>query len=135
MAKKKPFRDSYASCSVKDSYGTMFESMARSPNYQALSLPQKQLYTLCRVQYQSSIGKQCLYRHSEQEGKSYPPNAFVFPATHLKAFGIHRQNAAKYMKGLIEAGFIECLEHNEHRHKPNVYAFSDKWKNKSLSST
>lgn len=126
--KKQQYKDTFASCEAKDSFGTIFASMARHPCYQALSLAERHFYTLCRVQSQSSQGKRCLYQHAEAGGRTYPANAFVFPATHQQLYGVDRRNGSKLMKGLIAAGFLQCIEQNERRHMPNVYVFSDRWK-------
>ncbi len=127
--KKQRFNDYSASLDKNDNYGTMFVSMCQSKAFQSLTCGAKNFYVLCRVQAQSEQGRRCLYRHADSEGKKYISGIdFVFPAKHQKAFGIANSNGSRYFKELIKKGFIELKEQNKHRHKPNVYTFSTKWK-------
>lgn len=126
--KNKKYKDTYASISGNDYFGTIYDGMCKSEKYQRLSLAARQLYTICRVQARSSIGRACLYKHSKEFGITYNENDFVFPASHLKMYGYDRSNAGKYIKELEAAGFIEKKEKNKHMKKVNVYSFSDGWK-------
>ncbi|MCR5836708.1 MAG: hypothetical protein K6G88_09385 [Lachnospiraceae bacterium] len=127
-SKKTQFKDTRASVSGKDYFGTIYDGMCRSETYRKLHIGAKHFYTLCRVQSRSSHGKACLYKHAKEWGTNYNENYFVFPASHLEMYGIERSNAHKYFKELQEAGFIRKVECNKHIHKVNVYEFSDKWK-------
>ena len=53
---------------------------------------------------------------------------FVFPASHLKEYGIDRSNAVKWFHELEDNGFITVLEKNKNRRKMNVYSFSSGWR-------
>lgn len=129
MSRKNPKRnDYYAAASADDRFGMVYEGMVTCSRYKGLSLGAKQFYTLCRVQANSKIGKACLYKHAETEGKQYAEGCFVFPSTHQNRFGVNRQNGSRYFRELINAGFIKLIEQNRHRHKPNVYQFSGKWR-------
>ena len=107
MAKKKPkYTDFFASSSVNDNFGTIFNSMCKDAGFQKLPPAAKWFYVLCRVEAQSPEGKACLYKHGEKSGHTYMQNCFVFPAKHQKQYGIQRQNGSAYFKALIDAGFI-----------------------------
>ena len=132
MAKKKQtYSDSFASTGIKDRFGTVFEGMAKNDRFKKLNPAVRMFYVLCRIESQTDKGKQCLYKHAKETGETYGANCFVFPASHQKEYGIKRQNGTAYFKALIEAGFIKVRENNSHRHKINVYCFSDKWKDSS----
>ena len=126
------YRDIFASCSGdKDRFGRVYDSMCKHQNYKNLSIGAKQFYTLCRVQSASVQGKTCLYKHGEEYKITYTERDFVFPASHLKMYGIDRSNANRYFKELIEAGFIDKKESNKPIKKVNVYSFSSRWQHSS----
>lgn len=136
MARKKTnnkYKPDYnASCSLQDNFGMIYESMVLSEAYKSLTIGQKQMYTLCRIQANSEQGRRCLYRHGEQENITYNVKTdFVFPEKHMERYGIKGQNGRKYMKDLIDKGFIVLKEKNSHRRKPNVYSFCSKWKDQT----
>lgn len=133
MSKKKKiqFVDTKASFGNKDYFGTVFVGMLKHSAYKKLSLAQKQFYSYCRVQSRSSEGQACLYNFSKESGIIYSKDCFVFPASHMKQYGIDRGNGSKLLKQLEAAGFIRTVENNKHRKKINVYEFSDEWKNSS----
>lgn len=128
--KKTIFKDLYASTSENDNYGTLFNSMCKSKAYQSLSLGAKQFYSICRVQARSEHGRRYLTQHAKETNANYSTDRyFVFPASHLSKYGYDRRNSTKYFHELEEAGFIKTVEQNKHtRKQPNVYCFSDKWK-------
>lgn len=125
--KKPKFKDIYASSKANDNFGTLFESMLKSSQYQSLSIGAKQFYTLCRVQARTKGGTSCLYNHGNETDTSYKDCDFVFPASHLESFGINRSNASRYFKELVQKGFIEYKERNKHKKNVNVYSFSNRW--------
>ena len=129
--KKQQYKDFCASAGSNDYFGTLYDGMCRSKAYQSLGIGAKHFYTLCRVQSRSKQGRACLYQHSTEYGITYTENDFVFPAEHLKMYGIDRSNANRYFGELEKAGFITKKEKNNHIKKVNVYSFSDKWKNTS----
>lgn len=125
---KKQYVDRYASAIVNDRFGTVFDSMCKSDSYKRLGLGARHFYTLCRVQAQSKEGRACLYKHGEDYDRMYTERDFVFPAAHLKEYGIDRSNAHRYFDELEAAGFIVKKEQNKFMKKVNVYSFSDRWK-------
>ena len=132
MAKKTtPKADPTASTDPYGTFAMVYETMLLHPSFQKLSPGAKNYYLLCRAQATSKKGRACLYKHGDAEGKTYSENCFVFPSAHQKRFGVHRGNGRRYMNNLIEAGFVECIEMNQYRHKPNVFRFSTKWKDTS----
>ena len=133
MAKKKQaYRaDYFAAADSKDHFGTIYEGMCLNPKYRQLSIGARHFYMLCRVQARSEQGNRCLYTYANSEGKTFPDNCFVFPSSHQKRFGIDRRNGSRYFAELEKSGFIRCVEQNEYRHRPNVYAFDSKWKDSS----
>lgn len=127
---KKKFHDVYASIKPNDNFGTLFDSMCQSEAYKSLTLGEKQMYTMCRVQAKSPHGRKCLYKHGEEYGRKYDADKyFVFPAEHMAKYNIDRSNGGKWLKQLEEKGFIERVECNKHIQKVNVFAFSNKWEN------
>ena len=128
--RKTQYKDYYASTGTdqRDSFGTLWDSMVTSGQFKRLSLGARFFYALCRVQWKSAQGRAYLYQHAKEESKTYREPCFVFPAAHMEVYGIQRQNGARYIRELVQAGFIDVEEQNGHRRKPNVYAFSDKWK-------
>ena len=126
-----PPKDIFASAKATDTFGMIFDSMLQCERFQELRNRTKWMYVLCRVQARSAEGKRALYKHGEAEGKTYPINAFVFPASHMERYGMLKQNGSKELKELEAAGFICVLENNSHRKmykKMNVYQFSENWK-------
>lgn len=130
MAKKKRYEQDYcASAEGQDYFCKFYVGMTKHDAFIKLETCAKMMYVYCRVQAISSDGKRALYKHAENEGKRYSPNAFVFPSSHFEKYGLERSNAAKQLKKLEESGFIKVIERNAHRHKPNVYEFSAEWRN------
>lgn len=129
MAKKNKYSvDIYGSKSPNDKFGMVYDGLLKSKAFQELECGARFFYIVCRVQARSKEGTSSLYRHGEEHGIMFAPNDFVFPASHMKLYGIDRSNGSKWMKQLIKAGFIEIKEQNKHRYKINVYSFSIKWK-------
>lgn len=127
------YTDYNASCVPNDTYGTIFSSMLYSKQFQALSIGAKMMYVYCRNQAQEKKAKASLILHGNEEGYVYPLGIyFVFPAKHMERYGQKRSNGCKYLKELIDAGFIEKVECNKHRKKENVYMFSSKWKEREV---
>lgn len=127
-SKKDRYHDKLASIKSNDNFGTIFDSMCQHESYKKLSLAEKHMYTLCRVQAQSRHGRTCLYKHGEVYARKYDADKyFVFPAEHMRMYGMDRSNGGKLLKGLEEKGFIERIECNKHIQKVNVYAFSNEW--------
>ena len=130
MKKNKNYIDINASISNRDKYfGIIYEGMCKSEQFQKLSRKAQIVYVLCRVHAHTQKCKACLYNHAKEEGRTYGPDCFVFPDCQQDDYGEHdHSNFNKYMKQLINAGFIDLIENNKHRFKINVYSFSSKWK-------
>lgn len=125
---KKKYHDIYASMSVHDSFGIMYESMMDSKAWQKLTGSAAKLYVASRTHAKSKEGQQTLYNHGKKYGTTYESNDFVFPATQLEKKGFDRSNASKLFKELIEKGFIDKKEDNKAIKQVNVYSFSERWK-------
>ena len=52
---------------------------------------------------------------------------FQFPALKMKALGIKERTARKYIKELIDAGFVELVRSGRNTRTPNDYRFSFYW--------
>ncbi len=129
--KKQKFKPDTTACIGKgqhENFGTVYESLVKSKQFQSLSMPAKLIYVYCRINANTSNGRACLYNHGKEEETSYTPNHFVFPAGQQAEYGLKRTNTHRYLKELVNAGFIELCEQNKHRQKVNVYKFSSKWK-------
>lgn len=53
---------------------------------------------------------------------------FEFPYHKYKEY-CSKDGFKNAVSELLQKGFIEVIENNKHRCKPNLYRFSDKWKN------
>lgn len=128
MGKNRKPNDIFSSLTENDNYAPVYDGLMKSEAFKRLTCGAKQFYVACLVQSHSKQGTQNFYRFQEESGKKYRNGAFTFPAKHLASFGYKRQNATMLFRQLEEAGFIDILEKNGHRHKENVYAFSTRWK-------
>ncbi len=129
--KKQYKADIFASIGKDDKFGMVYDGLYQSKAFNELPLSVKHFYTLCRIQAKSSHGTSCLYKHGKEYGITYTENDFVFPASHMRKYGVDRSNGFKCLKKLIEAGFIDKKEKNKHMYKVNVYSFSKRWKEQS----
>lgn len=53
---------------------------------------------------------------------------FEFPHSKYRAF-VSKGGFQKALKELVDAGFVEISEKNANLRKPNLYRFSERWKN------
>ena len=129
MGRKKQHKaDGNASIKKNDNFGSIYDTMCRHPAYHALSSGAKNMYTLCRVQARSEHGRRTLYKHNEQYGLNYScEECFVFPAKHMRLYGIDGGNGYKWLQQLEEHGFIKAVERNKTRREVNVYRFCTDW--------
>ena len=119
MGKQKaPMYDQYASLGKNSHYGRIYEDTIKSQPYKNLTLAEKNLYTICRVQLQSLNAKACLYKHCLEEGITYNEECdFVLPAKHMDEYGLERSNTSKLLNRLIKKGFvIQQIKHCLFRH-------------------
>lgn len=127
--RKGVYSDPYASKKASEGYGTVFPSCLTDEKFINLPYPAKHLYSCCRAQSRSEEGRQCLYMYNQDNGTQYTHEVFfVFPASRLKEFGYDPSDAYRYMKRLIDSGFIRVAVRNKSRRQPNIYAFSLDWK-------
>lgn len=128
MGKKRKPNNIFSSLNENDNYAPVYDGLMKSEAFKRLTCGARDFYVACLVQANSKQGKQHFFKFQNETGEKYKNGAFTFPAKHLEEYGIKRQNAARLFRQLEEAGFIEILEKNGHRHKENVYAFSTRWK-------
>lgn len=131
--RKKTFKpDMYASKGGShETFGIIYDSLLTDERFRNLSVTARYVYCCCRNQIMSNRSKRMLYQHGKKHNRTYSDNTFVFPARDQVEYGFpDRSNFAKYMNELKDAGFIDKLEDNKARMKPNVYRFSERWKNK-----
>lgn len=105
----------------------MFVELFKNPKFYSLSQGAQNLWLRCYCECRGYSGRSVLDKYGEQEGKNYPQHYFTFPEAHFETYGIPRNSARRWLRELIDAGFIEVIERNGHRRKVNVYAFTDKW--------
>lgn len=130
-SKKKTFKpDKFASKEGNhESFGTVYHSMVTDDKFKKLSNMAKEVYFYCRIQLTSKESRECLFNHGKEQDITYGDGCFVFPSKHQQGYGfMDRGNFSGWMQELINAGFIERVEHNKHRRKVNVYRFSTRWK-------
>ena len=112
----------------KDSFTPIYSSMVESEAFKKLKPTEKMMFVCCALQVKSSDGKRCLYEHCKANSTETNDNYFVFPAAHMKKYGIEQGKGSKALKKLCESGFIKVIEANKHRRQINVYTLSDGWK-------
>lgn len=123
-------RDPYASVDPSDKYfGQLYFGMLTSAPYMNLSIGEKQMYTLCRVQVHNPAARKILYLHGKTYEREYDPErCFCFPAAHLKMYGLTQARGSKQLQKLVETGFLDLIEDGSKQRLINVYRFSDRWK-------
>ena len=72
-----------------------------------------------------SVGARYLYILAANEAAG--SRDFQFPALKMKALGIKERTARKYIKELIDAGFVELVRSGRNTRTPNDYCFSFHW--------
>ena len=122
------------------SWSKFFPDLVQSERFQSMSNPAKLLYWYCRAQNLDSTARASLRKHADEESKLLEMDFsywyengspyFVFPEAHCEKYGITGAYRSKYMKELIENGFVQIVEQNKHRfrdRKENVYMLSGLW--------
>jgi hypothetical protein len=104
--------------------------MIASDTYKGLSLGAMHLMDVCLVHIKTPNNYHALSAYCEEEGKEYKMGHgyFILASSQLAFYGISDKSAYRWFKELNAAGFIECIENNRHRHRPNVYRLSKEWK-------
>ena len=72
-----------------------------------------------------SVGARYLYILAANEAAG--SRDFQFPALKMKALGIKERTARKYIKELVDAGFVELVRSGRNTRTPNDYRFSFHW--------
>lgn len=72
-----------------------------------------------------SVGARYLYILAANEAAG--SRDFQFPALKMKALGIKERTARKYIKELVDAGFIELVRSGRNTRTPNDHCFSFHW--------
>ena len=72
-----------------------------------------------------SVGARYLYILAANEAAG--SRDFQFPALKMKALGIKERTARKYIKELIDDGFVELVRSGRNTRTPNDYRFSFYW--------
>lgn len=123
--------DPLTSLTDKDWYAIIYDGALTSKQYTSMSLSARQLYVSCISQRTSGKGKANLHLFNQQHGTDYneKDGYFTMPNKRLIEYGLkpgtcHRTS----FRELINAGFIEVVENNRHRHIENIYRFSAAWK-------
>ena len=102
-----------------EKYGILYESMALSKEFQALTPTAKLFLVLCTMQYNRTN----IYKGDKK-------GIFTFPKKRMEQYGYDSRNGRRYLKELLDNGFIEVVEKNFF--KENIYEFSEKWKNNNI---
>ena len=134
MAKQKFKADYYASAAKdgKDNYGTIFVSMLKHENFNAMTPSAQILYCKCRANSQDNEAKRTLYGLAQKFKLGIVlPNWFTLTTSQAKEFHVKPSNKSRYLKELEQAGFIETVLNNYKTRQANVYAFADGWKKKT----
>ena len=106
--------------------------MLTSSAWKSLSATAKIYYITSACHAQSPENAKALVAYTNensnadgiQTGRGY----FILADDYVPVYGIKKGNTPKYLKELEEAGFIECIHRNQHRHRGNVYRLSERWK-------
>ena len=70
-----------------------------------------------------SAFKVLIYMKMESAGKKQ----FEFPYAKYRSF-MTKPTFSKALKDLVSHGFVDVVQNNRNLRKPNVYAFSERWK-------
>lgn len=106
-------------------FARLYCTMLTDKRFLELKPRVRMLYVYMKLQYKGDANKNAPNGDKAQ---------FVFPQ-HL-AFNVYQlyTNQTQFrndIKELINKGFIECVENKKNLRQPNVYKFSNKWKNES----
>ena len=128
---RKKDNDPRLSLTDKDNFAIIYDGTLTCKQYISMSPTAQRLYIACISQRMSGKGKANLHLFNEQHGTKYneQDGYFTMPNTRLQAYGLKPNTCHAYtFKELINAGFIEVIENNRHRHIENIYRFSTAWK-------
>ena len=123
--------DPRLSLTDKDNFAIVYEGALTSKQYTSMSLSARQLYIACIMQNKSGKGKANLHLFNEQHGTDYNEREgyFTMHKKRIVDYGLKPNTCYRTaFKELINAGFIEVVEGNKHRHIENIYRLSTAWK-------
>jgi hypothetical protein len=123
--------DHFLSLTAKDRFTYIYEGTLTSKQFTALSPSARLLYLACASQRMSAKGLAHLHLFNQQHGTDYHEKKgyFTMPNRRLKEYGLKPDTCYRTaFKELINAGFIEIVEGNKHRHIENIYRLSTAWK-------
>lgn len=121
------------SLTAKDNYTYIYDGTLTSKQFTSLSPTTRNLYFACCSQRRSKKGTANLHLFNQQHGTNYSEKDgyFTMPNKRIKDYGLSPNTCHKRsFKELINAGFIEVIENNKHRHIENIYRLSTAWKKK-----
>lgn len=133
MSKGQKDNNPLTSLTDKDNFAIIYEGALTCKQYISMSPTAKQLYIACISQNMSKKGTANLHLFNKQHGTNYNEKSgyFTMPNKRIKDYGLSPNTCHKHsFKELINAGFIEVIENNKHRHIENIYRFSAAWKKK-----
>lgn len=131
MSKKKTGNDQFMSLTDKDRFTYIYDGTLTSTQFTALSPSARLLYLACASQRMSAKGLAHLHLFNQQHGTDYNEKNgyFTMPNRRIKDYGLKPDTCYRHsFKELINAGFIEVVEGNKHRHIENIYRLSTAWK-------
>lgn len=131
MSKKKTENDKFLSLTDKDRFTYIYDGTLTSTQFTALSPSARLLYLACTSQRMSAKGLAHLHLFNQQHGTDYNEKNgyFTMPNRRIKDYGLKPDTCYRHsFKELINAGFIEVVEGNKHRHIENIYRLSTAWK-------
>lgn len=116
-------------------FGRIYEGMLKSPAWQGLKPMSKVLLVVAVTHVSTSENYRHLHEHCA--GQGYPADKYsgvgflILSRAKLKTYGIDASHAHRHFQQLINAGFLELIESNQHRQQANVYRLSAKWKDQA----
>lgn len=125
--------DPLLSLTDKDNYTYIYDGTLTSKQFTSLSPSTQRLYFACISQRMSGKGKANLHLFNEQHGKNYSEldGYFTMPNKRIRDYGLKPDTCYKTgFKELKNAGFIDIVENNRHRHIENIYRLITAWKKK-----
>jgi hypothetical protein len=131
MSKKKTENDQFLSLTDKDRFTYIYDGTLTSKQFTSMSPTAQRLYFACISQRMSAKGLAHLHLFNQQHGTDYHEKNgyFTMPNKRLKDYGLKPDTCYRHsFKELINAGFIEVVEDNKHRHIENIYRLSKAWK-------
>ena len=123
--------DPRLSLTANDRFTYIYEGALTCKRFTSMSQSARLLYFACVSQRMSSKGLANLHLFNEQHGTNYneKDGFFTMPNARLKDYGLKPDTCYRTaFKELMNAGFIEVIEGNKHRHIENIYRLSTAWK-------